>query len=93
MNCPTCAGKGYVTNGKWFMQAPCPTCTTYSTTTNLVMTPATVQRVPNKPKTPMHSFRISDEDWEAAKAKAAERGENWSEELRKFARRYAKSKR
>lgn len=52
----------------------------------------TVQPVPNKPKTPLHSFRCPDELWEAAKAKAEERGENWSEELRKMVERYVKRK-
>lgn len=50
----------------------------------------TVERVPNKPKTPLHSFRCPDDLWEAAKAKAEERGENLSEELRKMVERYVK---
>lgn len=52
-----------------------------------VMTP-----VPNKPKTPLHSFRCPDELWKAAQAKAEERGDNWSEELRKMVERYVKRK-
>lgn len=48
--------------------------------------------MPNKPKTPLHSFRCPDELWDAAKAKAEERGENWSEELRKMVERYVKRK-
>jgi len=43
---------------------------------------------PNQPKTPMRSFRCGDE-WDAAQAAAKARGENFSEELRKFVRRYA----
>ena len=47
---------------------------------------------PNKPKTPLHSFRCPDELWDAAKAKADERGEVWGEELRKMVERYVKRK-
>jgi hypothetical protein len=55
----------------------------------LVMTP-TLSTMPNKPKTPMHSFRCEDELWEAAKKRAEERGETLTDALRKFLRRYAK---
>jgi len=55
-----------------------------------VMTPATVRRVPNAPKTPMHSFRCPDELWEAAKAKAAEKDETLTDVLRKALERYVK---
>lgn len=48
--------------------------------------------VPNKPKTPLHSFRITDEEWKAGQAAAARRGENFSEELRKMVRRYTARK-
>lgn len=51
---------------------------------------ATMPPVPNKPKTPLHSFRVEDALWEAAKARAEERGETLSDALRKFLRRYAK---
>jgi len=54
------------------------------------MTPATIPPVPNQPKTPLHSFRISDDEWKAAQQTAALRGENFSEELRKMVRRYAR---
>lgn len=54
--------------------------------------PTTVRSVPNKPKTPLHSFRCPDELWDAAKAKAEERGDNLSEELRKMVERYVKRK-
>lgn len=49
-----------------------------------------VARVPNQPKTPLHSFRVDDELWEAAKARAEERGETLADALRKFLRRYTK---
>lgn len=49
--------------------------------------------MPNQPKTPLHSFRISDAEWKAAQATAAARGENFSEELRKMVRRYARKQR
>lgn len=54
------------------------------------MTPTTVQRVPNQPKTPMHSFRCNDELWEAAKATAAKRDETVADVLRKALERYVK---
>lgn len=54
------------------------------------MTPTTVQRVPNQPKTPMHSFRCSDELWEAAKVTAAKREETVADVLRKALERYVK---
>ena len=54
------------------------------------MTPATVRRVPNKPKTPLHSFRVSDELWEAAKKRAEERGETLADALRAFLKRYVR---
>lgn len=56
------------------------------------MTTDRMGNVPNKPKTPLHSFRVSDEAWKAAQAHAAELGENFSEELRKFVVAYAKKK-
>lgn len=56
------------------------------------MTPATVRRVPNAPKTPLRSFRIPDEVYKAAQEKAAERGESVSDVVRKALERYAKRK-
>lgn len=56
------------------------------------MTPATVERVPNQPKTPLHSFRCPDDLWNAAKVKADERGEPLGEVLRKALERYVKRK-
>lgn len=47
-----------------------------------------VGAVPNQPKTPHHSFRVDDELWQAAKERAAERGETVAEVLRAFLREY-----
>ena len=54
------------------------------------MTPDTVQSVPNKPKTPMKSFRIPEDIYRAAQAKAAEKGETLTDVVRKALERYAK---
>lgn len=54
------------------------------------MTPDTVTRVPNQPKTPLHSFRCPDELWDAAKAKADEKGEPLADVLRRALSRYVK---
>lgn len=54
------------------------------------MTPATLPLVPNAPKTPQRTVRVPDEVWNAAKAKADERGDNLSEVIRKALERYAK---
>ena len=54
------------------------------------MTPTTLPRVPNAPKTPQRTVRIPDALWEAAKAKAEERGENLSDVIRKALERYVK---
>ena len=43
-------------------------------------------------KTPMHSFRVSHEIWNAAKAKAAAEGTTLTEVLRRFLVRYARRK-
>ena len=42
---------------------------------------------------PLHSFRVDDALWEAAKKRAGERGESLGEALRKFLERYVRSKR
>lgn len=55
-----------------------------------VMTPGTLRRMPNQPKTPIKCFRIPAELYEAAQAKAAERGESVSEVVRKALDRYVK---
>jgi predicted HicB family RNase H-like nuclease len=54
------------------------------------MTPATVRRMPNAPKTPQRTFRIPDEVYKAAQVKAAEKGESLSDVVRKALERYAK---
>lgn len=56
------------------------------------MTPARLARVPNKPKTPLKSFRIPDDLYRAAQAKAAERGDSVSEVVRAALERYVKRK-
>lgn len=57
------------------------------------MTPDSVRSVPNKPKTPLRSFRIPDEVYRAAQDKAAARGESVSDVVRRALERYARSKR
>ncbi len=54
------------------------------------MTPATLARVPNQPKTPLRSVRVDAKLWVAAKAKAEERGETLSDVIRKALERYVK---
>lgn len=51
---------------------------------------ATIRRVPNQPKTPVRTFRIPDDLWNAAQAKAADRGETVSDVVRKALERYVK---
>lgn len=48
--------------------------------------------MPNQPKTPMRSVRISDDVWEAAKTKAAEKGESMTDVIRKALESYARRK-
>lgn len=52
----------------------------------------TIGTMPNKPKTPHRTIRISDELWQAAQAKAAERGETLTDVLRRSLERYVKTK-
>lgn len=47
---------------------------------------------PNQPKTPLHSFRVSTELWNAAKEKARAEGTTIAEVLRKALERYVKRK-
>ncbi len=54
------------------------------------MTPATVGKVPNQEKTPRRTVRVPDEVWQAAQAKAEERGETLSDVIRRALERYAK---
>lgn len=53
-------------------------------------TRATLPRVPNQPRTPLRSFRIPDELYEAAQAKAADKGESVSDVVRRALERYVK---
>ena len=48
--------------------------------------------VPNKPKTPIRSFRIPEDLYEQAKAKAAERGESLTDVVKAALERYVKRK-
>lgn len=57
-----------------------------------VVTPATLVRVPNKPKTPLKSFRIPEDLYRAAQAKAEERGESVSDVVRAALDRYVRRK-
>lgn len=54
------------------------------------MTPATLRRVPNQPKTPQRTIRVPDDLWAAAKAKADERGETVTDVLVRALQRYVK---
>jgi hypothetical protein len=65
-------------------------CRQIACTMSDVMTPATIARVPNQPKTPLKSFRIPEALYAAAQAKAAERGETVSKVVRKALERYVK---
>lgn len=56
------------------------------------MTPATVAAVPNTPGTPKRTIRVPNELWDAASAKAAERGEHLSDVVRRALERYVKRK-
>lgn len=47
--------------------------------------------MPNQPKTPARAVRIEDALWQAAQAKAAERGETVSDVIRRALQRYVKS--
>lgn len=49
--------------------------------------------VPNKPKTPLRSFRVDDETWDAAKAEADRRGETVTDALRRALVRYGRTRR
>lgn len=47
-----------------------------------------IRRVPNAPKTPNRAIRVPDDEWRAALAAAADKGEVLAEEVREFIRRY-----
>ena len=57
-----------------------------------VHTPGRLSRVPNQPKTPIRGFRIPDDLYLAAKAKAEARGEDMSTVVRAALMRYVKRK-
>lgn len=46
--------------------------------------------VPNRPKTPIHSFRCEDDLWDSAKEAAEANGETLTAVLRRALQRYAK---
>ena len=50
-----------------------------------------VPRVTPRAVRPRRSIRVEDDLWDAAKAKAEERGDVLSEEIRKFLQRYVRS--
>lgn len=56
------------------------------------MTVDTVSRVPNTPGTPRRTIRIPDDLWDAATAKAEERGESVSDVIRRALERYVRSR-
>lgn len=47
------------------------------------MTPGTLSRMPNQPRTPLHSFRCDDHLWNTAKTKARSNGETIADVLRR----------
>jgi hypothetical protein len=49
--------------------------------------------VPNKPKTPIHSFRVDDDTWKAAQEKARAEGSNLSAVLQDYLKQYLTTKR
>lgn len=56
------------------------------------MTGPTLRRVPNKPKTPLQSFRVDPALWKAAQEKARDQGTTLSAVLRDFLKRYVARK-
>jgi predicted HicB family RNase H-like nuclease len=56
------------------------------------MTPAMMRGVPNTPGTPRHTVRVKHELWDAALARAEERGESVSDVIRRALERYVKRK-
>lgn len=56
------------------------------------MTPTTLGRVPNKPRTPLQSFRCDAALWKAAQEKARAEGTNLGAVLRAYLARYVKRK-
>ena len=58
--------------------------------TRLASSTGTIGVMPNKPKTPIRTMRVSDELWESAQAAAASQGESVSDVIRKALERYVK---
>lgn len=84
----TCAeASGWADNGWW-----CNICDDMADhlTSEHPSPPAVITPVPNKPKTPIRSFRIPQDEYDAAKVKADERGETLTDVVRRSLRRYAK---
>lgn len=54
--------------------------------------PGTLSDMPNAPRTPLRSFRIPDDLWAAAQAKAGAKGESVSDVVRRSLERYVRSK-
>lgn len=54
------------------------------------MTPTSLRTVPNKPKTPLHSFRVDTALWNAARDKAQAEGTTIADVLRKALVRYVR---
>jgi len=52
------------------------------------MTPTTLTRVPNQPKTPQRTVRVPDAVWDQAKRIAEARGETLSDVIRAALERY-----
>jgi hypothetical protein len=78
-------------NRSWFRQVPLGGSWFASVTLSILRAgPFYPDRVPTQPKTPLqlHSFRVSDAVWEAAKKQAEERGETLAEVLRAALARY-----
>lgn len=48
--------------------------------------------MPNQPKTPTRNVRVGDELWQAAKARAAERGETVTDVLVRALKRYVRQR-
>lgn len=46
--------------------------------------------MPNQPATPTRSVRVPDEEWEAAKRVASDRGETLTDVIRRALRRYVR---
>lgn len=54
--------------------------------------PTSMRAVPNKPKTPLQSFRCDVDLWKAAQAKARDEGTNLGAILRAYLKRYVRRK-